>query len=77
MLNNYLKYFTSKSEKGILFEYEFKVSPFNQVVRSVRPMSVSVRSAARNQIGQMLNVGFIEMSDSAYLNTLIIVAKDG
>lgn len=77
MLTNYLKYFTSKPGKCIVFEYEFKLSPFNQVVRSARPMSVSVRSAIRNQIGQMLNVGVVEMSDSSCVNTLTIVAKDG
>jgi hypothetical protein len=77
MLTSYLKYFTSKPEKCILFEYEFKVTPFNQVVRSARPMPVSVRPAVRNHIGQMLNEGVVEMSKSSYLNPLTIVMKDG
>jgi hypothetical protein len=77
MLTSYLKYFTSKPGKCIVFEYEFKVTPFNQVVRSARPMPVFVRSAVRKQIGQMLNDGFVEMSDSSYLNPLTIVVKDG
>lgn len=77
MLTSYLKYFTTKPGKCTLFEYQFKGTPFNQVVRSAGPMTVSVRSVVRNQIGQMLNDGVVEMSDLSYLNPLTTVVKDG
>jgi hypothetical protein len=49
---DHLKYFTSKPGKCIVLDYEFKVRPFNQVVRNARSMPVSLRSAVRKQIGQ-------------------------
>lgn len=77
MLTSYLEYFTSKPGKYALFAYEFKVTPFNRAVRSTRPVTVSVRSAVRNQNRQMLNDGVVEMSDLSYLNPLTTVLKDG
>ena len=61
----------------IEFEYEFKLTHLNQVVRSARPLPASVQYAVRNQIGQTLNGGVVEMSDSSYPNPSTIVVKDG
>jgi hypothetical protein len=77
VLLTYKNFFTSKPGRCNTFQYEFKVTPEEQLIGHSRPIPFAVRSAVRTQIKQLLEDNIIEPSDSSYLNPLTIVLKEG
>lgn len=77
-INKMLKFeklFTRKSTNACVEPYQFRVKPHRTVIRKTYPVPMAYRGMVRSALGEMLQAGIIERSNSAYCNPLRIVIK--
>jgi hypothetical protein len=76
VLLKYTEYLTTKPGKCKVYEYKFNVTDTIPTIGHSRPVPYSARASIRKQIEQMLEDGISELSDSSFINPLMIVYRE-
>jgi len=77
VLAKYGQHFTKRPGKCPQFEYEFKIEGNVPHSANSRPIPLTLRNQAREQIQVMLKDGILEESHSAYINPITLVVREG
>jgi len=73
----YRQQLTKRPGKCQRFEYEFKIEGSMPQSANSRPIPFALRSQVREQIQEMLRVGILDESHSAYINPITPVVREG
>jgi hypothetical protein len=75
LLVKYIKHMTSKPGVCRVFEYKFPLSDPKHILRFSMAIPFAILPGVREQIRQIIEEDIIEISDSPFINPLIVVYK--
>ena len=59
-----------------MYEYKFNITDTTPIIGNSRPVPYSARASVRKQIDQMIKDGILELSESSFINPLMIVYRE-
>jgi hypothetical protein len=71
-----MNFFTTRPRKCEVYEYKFDMTDTIPIIDHSRPVTYSATASIWKQIGQMMEDGILQLSDSPFINPLTIVYQE-